>query len=228
MSNKNECQFCGSNNIEFIKSDKDIQYKGIDLQVEQEESHCIDCDYIFETHSQLDANTAAIKSKFIEYKHQFKKERGLLIGADVKHIRKMLGLNQHEASNLFGGGLNAFSKYENEEVVQSVSMDRLMRMVDALGKTGLEVLKNIAENKKPLHLDYHKVLIEEAHMIRTTGARPVSVRPESYLNITSINLSPALYRAIDDDLAIVETQANGTAQTRMFKLNSTTQAYFEV
>lgn len=228
MSNKNECQFCGSNNIELIKSAKNIEYKGVDLHVEQEECHCIDCDYVFETHSQLDANASAIKSKFIEYKHEYKKQRGLLIGADIKNIRKNLGLNQHAASNLFGGGLNAFSKYENEEVVQSVSMDRLMRMVDALGGRGLELLKNIAENKTPSHHHYSEVQIEGVRKVSVAEVRRNRIKAEPYLNITVNSLAPALHRVIDENLAIVGTQANGTAQIRNLKLNRTTQTYFDV
>jgi len=39
-----------------------------------------------------------------------------------------LGLTQHAASSIFGGGLNAFSKYERGEVIQSKAMDKLIRV----------------------------------------------------------------------------------------------------
>jgi len=38
-------------------------------------------------------------------------------------------LTQKDASSLFGGGANAFSKYERGDVIQSDAMDRLMRLV---------------------------------------------------------------------------------------------------
>jgi Cys-tRNA synthase (O-phospho-L-seryl-tRNA:Cys-tRNA synthase) len=38
------------------------------------------------------------------------------------------GLSQQKAAQLLGGGVNAFSKYERGEVMQSRSMDLLMRM----------------------------------------------------------------------------------------------------
>lgn len=54
---------------------------------------------------------------------------GLLTGDEIVQTRKALGLTQRQASELFGGGANAFSKYERGEVTQSVSMDRLMKLV---------------------------------------------------------------------------------------------------
>lgn len=54
---------------------------------------------------------------------------GLLTGSEIRTIRHSLKLSQQEASDLFGGGVNAFSKYERGDVVQSVAMDRLLRLV---------------------------------------------------------------------------------------------------
>lgn len=53
---------------------------------------------------------------------------GLLSGPEIRALRKRLGLSQHQAAALFGGGQNAFSKYERGEVIQSTAMDRLMRL----------------------------------------------------------------------------------------------------
>lgn len=52
---------------------------------------------------------------------------GLLTGAEVCLIREQLGLTQQQARVLFGGGANAFSKYERGDVIQSVAMDRLLK-----------------------------------------------------------------------------------------------------
>ena len=38
------------------------------------------------------------------------------------------GLTQKQAAKVFGGGSNAFAKYEAEDVVQSVGMDKLLRL----------------------------------------------------------------------------------------------------
>ncbi len=52
----------------------------------------------------------------------------LLCSQEIVEIRRNLGLTQHAASAVFGGGLNAFSKYERGEVLQSEAMDRLLRV----------------------------------------------------------------------------------------------------
>jgi len=55
---------------------------------------------------------------------------GLLVGEEIRRIRMRLKLTQREAAEVFGGGANAFSKYERGDVVQSVAMDRLLRLID--------------------------------------------------------------------------------------------------
>lgn len=54
---------------------------------------------------------------------------GHLLGAEVRYVRMRLGLTQQEASALFGGGANAFSKYERGDTLQSEAMDCLLRLV---------------------------------------------------------------------------------------------------
>lgn len=54
---------------------------------------------------------------------------GLLLAGEIRSIRKSFALTQHQAAEIFGGGANAFSKYERGEVIQSVAMDRLLRLV---------------------------------------------------------------------------------------------------
>lgn len=53
---------------------------------------------------------------------------GLLSGAEIRATREFLHLSQNEAAELFGGGANAFSKYERGDVLQSKPMDRLLRL----------------------------------------------------------------------------------------------------
>jgi len=56
---------------------------------------------------------------------------GLLSGDEIRAVRELLDLSQPDAAMIFGGGANAFSKYERGEVIQSVPMDRLLRVVVA-------------------------------------------------------------------------------------------------
>jgi hypothetical protein len=50
--------------------------------------------------------------------------KGLLASTQLRAMREDLGVTQKEASELVGGGPVVFSKYENEDVSQSVAMDR--------------------------------------------------------------------------------------------------------
>jgi HTH-type transcriptional regulator/antitoxin MqsA len=52
---------------------------------------------------------------------------GYLTSDEIRELRERLQLSQPEAAILFGGGPNAFSKYERGEVIQSLAMDRLLR-----------------------------------------------------------------------------------------------------
>ena len=53
---------------------------------------------------------------------------GLLTSTEIYEARTTLGLTQEQASLVFGGGKNAFSKYERAEVSQSAAMDKLIRL----------------------------------------------------------------------------------------------------
>lgn len=53
----------------------------------------------------------------------------MLTGSDIHTLREQFGLTQQDAAALFGGGTNAFSKYERGDVIQSIAMDRLLKLV---------------------------------------------------------------------------------------------------
>jgi len=48
----------------------------------------------------------------------------------ILRIRKKLNLGQREASELFGGGTNAFSRYENGKTKPPVALVKLFRLLD--------------------------------------------------------------------------------------------------
>jgi len=54
---------------------------------------------------------------------------GLLSGDQIKTVREFLGLTQQDAAGRLGGGANGFSKYERGETVQSIPMDKLLRVL---------------------------------------------------------------------------------------------------
>jgi HTH-type transcriptional regulator/antitoxin MqsA len=71
--------------------------------------------------------TDQIKRNQLRICDQKRRADGYLTSTEIKAIRERLRLSQSEAAALFGGGPNAFSKYERGEVIQGLSMDRLIR-----------------------------------------------------------------------------------------------------
>ena len=93
---------------------------------------------------------------------------GLLTGKQIRELREALGLSQPDAALLFGGGANGFSKYERGQVMQSVAMDRLLKIVGAY----------------PMLLDFLRVEAGQVSAAINTGQyageKRVSMNDDSY------------------------------------------------
>ena len=50
--------------------------------------------------------------------------------AFITNVRKKLALDQREAAEIFGGGVNAFSRYENGKSKPSVALVKLLQLLD--------------------------------------------------------------------------------------------------
>lgn len=50
--------------------------------------------------------------------------------AYIAKVRKKLHLDQREAADIFGGGVNAFSRYENGKTKPSLALVKLLRVLD--------------------------------------------------------------------------------------------------
>ena len=48
----------------------------------------------------------------------------------ITNIRKKLHLDQREAAEIFGGGINAFSRYENGKTKPSLALVKLLKMLE--------------------------------------------------------------------------------------------------
>ncbi len=64
-----------------------------------------------------------------------------LTPAEILQIRKVLGLTQVQAARVFGGGPNAFGKYENGEVGPSEGMEKLLRLADNVPEAATWLLR---------------------------------------------------------------------------------------
>jgi HTH-type transcriptional regulator / antitoxin MqsA len=48
----------------------------------------------------------------------------------IASVRKKLNLGQREAAELFGGGVDAFSRYENGKTKPSIALVKLLKLLD--------------------------------------------------------------------------------------------------
>lgn len=48
----------------------------------------------------------------------------------ITRVRKMLALDQREAAEIFGGGVNAFSRYENGKIKPPLALVKLLKLLE--------------------------------------------------------------------------------------------------
>ncbi len=122
MTNRT-CPICEAGQLHAKFELIDVEYAGHHGSIE---SHFSVCDACGSEQSGA-VETRLNKRAMIEFK---KEVQGLLTGTAVREIRRRMRLNQDEAAKVFGGGPVAFSKYENDDVIQSDAMDKLLRLAD--------------------------------------------------------------------------------------------------
>jgi HTH-type transcriptional regulator/antitoxin MqsA len=116
------CPVCDSNSLRATRYSDQFVHGGTKILVEDLEKY--DCS---ECHSDpiLPDQVRRNQVKIADAK---RRADGLLTSDMIRSYRVRLGLSQSAAANVFGGGDNAFSKYERGEVIQSFQMDRLLRL----------------------------------------------------------------------------------------------------
>lgn len=174
------CPACKSERISIRRLASTVSHRGIDVEVpEIEDTTCHSCGFAFDTPLQHDANIANIKAAFLRQRAAAKAIQGLLSGAEIKSIREKLRLTQREAAMLFGGGPVAFAKYEAEDVVHSLSMDRLLRLASMMGEAALVLLRTVSQpaGDKPVisELQYEQAAVEK-HFVPMAIATPTNAQ----------------------------------------------------
>jgi HTH-type transcriptional regulator/antitoxin MqsA len=122
MNEKEICPICGEGHLTDHVDQVDAEYNGHTGKVPLHYQLCDVCMSDSAGAVQMRAN----KRGMIAFRKQVD---GLLTGAEILALRKRYGLTQPQAARLFGGGPVAFSKYENDDVAHSESMDKLLRLV---------------------------------------------------------------------------------------------------
>lgn len=118
-----QCPACDKGSLREARGSEDLSYNGKSFVLSDFVfSICDNCGTEIVLPEQAHQNDRLIRE-------EHRRIDGLLTAEEIRELRAVLKLTQQDASSLFGGGANAFSKYERSEVIQSVAMDRLLRIV---------------------------------------------------------------------------------------------------
>lgn len=177
----NKCAECGSSDFEVRVEPDEYQRNGQSYTVDVEYSVCRQCGDIVIFSEQIKRNDCVVRDAW-------RKMDGLLTAQEIVALRNKLGLTQQDAAKFFGGGTNAFSKYERSEVIQSAAMDKLMRA--ALEVPGMfNWLKQQAGfNGKKLPVSDYENVVPITHRIiadlQTKSRKPLFSEHDDYHETT--------------------------------------------
>lgn len=119
------CPICGEGRLHPLALTNAVEYKGQHASIPLLMTECDACGSEQAGQEEARANKRAMMA--------FRKQvDGLLSGAEIRALRDQLEISQAQAARIFGGGPVAFSKYENDDVAQSESMDKLIRVAGAI------------------------------------------------------------------------------------------------
>jgi HTH-type transcriptional regulator/antitoxin MqsA len=120
---KEHCPFCGEKAYYHQTKPMTLKYKGQKITVKQPAYWCDECG-----EGVINGEDRKVTQKELQ---EFRaKMDGLLTPDDIKNIRdKKLHLTQQEAAELFGGGVNAFSRYERGETPIPKPLSQLLKLL---------------------------------------------------------------------------------------------------
>ena len=116
------CPICGG---QMIRDTRRVpyHYRGQTIDVDQPGDWCADCGEGLLSAADRQATEMAVRTLWAQ-------AEGLLPPDEVRRIRRKLHLNQRQAATIFGGGVNAFSRYERGEATPVRAVDNLLRLLD--------------------------------------------------------------------------------------------------
>lgn len=118
------CPECGSANVRHEIREESYTYKGQTTSFLVEGEYCQECgEAVLSREESQRLNKEMLAFNAAVNAGQFNPER-------IQNVRKRLGLDQKEAAAMFGGGVNAFSRYERGKIVPPQSLEVLFELVE--------------------------------------------------------------------------------------------------
>jgi HTH-type transcriptional regulator/antitoxin MqsA len=128
------CPACGHGEMRHETWDKLISYQGKSLTVHAVSGErCAECGEALYDEESYDRVAAAGDGLIRAFR--------MANPPEVRVIREKLGLTQVEAGKVFGGGVNAFSRYERGETKPGTQMRKLLKIAEKHP----ELIKELAE-----------------------------------------------------------------------------------
>lgn len=148
MSINRTCPACEIGNLVLNVKNKELSYKDKLFVINDfKYSVCNHCGENILTPQDRKYNNPKIRDKQREID-------GLLTSNEILNILNKIGITKTQASMLLGGGPNSFSKYIRGEVIQSVPMDKLIRLLDLVPQN----LPMLEKTAKKLVIETNKIL----------------------------------------------------------------------
>lgn len=123
MSKKIEnCPFCGKKAYYHQVKMVTLRYKNHSITIDQPGFWCDKCKEGVIGGEDRKATQKELQTKRAQID-------GLLVPDDIKIIREHLHITQKNASLLFGGGINAFSRYERGETPIPRALSQLLKLL---------------------------------------------------------------------------------------------------
>lgn len=120
-----KCASCGAAELVHDTRDLPYTYKGETTTIPAVTGeYCPACNEVV-----LDRDHG---DRFSEYVGLFQRQvnAAFVDPAYIAQVRKKLDLDQREAAELFGGGINAFSRYENGKTKPPLALVKLLKLLD--------------------------------------------------------------------------------------------------
>ncbi|PLC48801.1 antitoxin [Pollutimonas subterranea] len=142
-----KCPICGGAELIFTIRDLPYSYKGHNTTINGISGHhCPACDEFIPEQTEGER----VSDEMLSFNRWVNEQAGL--PQKVARVRKKLKLSQREASDIFGGGVNAFSRYERGYATPSVA---LVKLLDVLERHP-DLLHEVRESK-----------VDDVHFVHT-------------------------------------------------------------
>jgi HTH-type transcriptional regulator/antitoxin MqsA len=129
------CPICSEGHLTSLIGEREVSHAGHSGKIPYAYSQCDFCESDIVGQSESVLNLRALT--------EFKKSaEELLTGKEIKQFREEFHITQELAAALFGGGKIGFSRYERDEITQSLAMDNLIRLC-AIEPYNLELLASL-------------------------------------------------------------------------------------